>query len=84
MCMSSSKTCAAVCHRAEVNSISERLYYENVIRELGDSSEILYLSVANAALAHLPYLIALDHQSRQCSYTCSYQFVVLPCAKGSM
>lgn len=51
--------------RAEVNSISERLYYENVIRELGDSSEILYLSVANAALAHLPYLIALDHQSRQ-------------------
>ncbi|BDA50747.1 Sn1-specific diacylglycerol lipase alpha [Coccomyxa sp. Obi] len=50
--------------RAEVNSISERLYYENVIRELGDSSEILYLSVANAALAHLPYLIALDHQSR--------------------
>ena len=51
-------------NRADVNSLAERLYYENVIRELGDSSEIIYLSVANAALAHLPYLIALDHQSR--------------------
>lgn len=50
--------------RADVNSIYERLYYENVIAELGDSSELLYISVANAALANLPYLIALDHQSR--------------------
>ena len=48
-----------------MSSLAERLYYENVIRELGDSSEIIYLSVANAALAHLPYLIALDHQSRR-------------------
>ncbi len=48
-----------------MNSLVERLYYENVIRELGDSSEIIYLSVANAALSHLPYLIALDHQSRR-------------------
>ena len=42
----------------------ERLFYENVLTELGESSEIIYLSVANAALAHLPYLVALDHQSR--------------------
>ncbi|EIE20387.1 alpha/beta-hydrolase [Coccomyxa subellipsoidea C-169] len=54
-----------VLNRADVNSLVERLYYENVIRELGDSSEIIYLSVANAALSHLPYLIALDHQSRR-------------------
>jgi hypothetical protein len=40
------------------------MYYENVIAMLGDTSEILYISVANAALAHVPYLIALDHQSR--------------------
>ncbi len=44
------------------------MYYENVIRELGESSEILYISVANAALASLPYLIALDHQSRCIAY----------------
>ena len=50
--------------RAEVNSLYERLFYENVLTELGESSEIIYLSVANAALAHLPYLVALDHQSR--------------------
>ena len=47
-----------------MNSLYERLFYENVLTELGESSEIIYLSVANAALAHLPYLVALDHQSR--------------------
>ncbi len=51
--------------RAEVNSLYERLFFENVLTELGESSEVIYLSVANAALAHLPYLVALDHQSRQ-------------------
>ena len=50
--------------RADVSSIYERLYYEAVIDQLGDAAEILYVSVANAALAHLPYLIALDHASR--------------------
>ena len=47
-----------------MNSIYERLYYENVIAELVDRSKLLYISVANAAPANLPYLIALDHQSR--------------------
>ena len=51
--------------RAEVNGLYERLFYENVLTELGEGSEVIYLSVANAALAHLPYLVALDHQSRQ-------------------
>ena len=50
--------------RAEVGSLAERLYYEMVIAQLGDSAEVLYVSVANAALAHLPYLIALDHHTR--------------------
>lgn len=48
-----------------MNGLYERLFYENVLTELGESSEVIYLSVANAALAHLPYLVALDHQSRQ-------------------
>ena len=56
--------------RAEVNGLYERLFFENVLTELGESSEIIYLSVANAALAHLPYLVALDHQSRQGSPVC--------------
>ncbi len=47
-----------------MGSLAERLYYETVIAELGDSAEVLYVSVANAALAHLPYLIALDHHTR--------------------
>lgn len=51
-----------------MNSLYERLFYENVLTELGESSEIIYLSVANAALAHLPYLVALDHQSRYASF----------------
>ena len=50
--------------RAEMNGLYERLFFENVLTELGESSEVIYLSVANAALAHLPYLVALDHQSR--------------------
>ena len=48
-----------------MNSLYERLFFENVLTELGESSEVIYLSAANAALAHLPYLVALDHQSRQ-------------------
>ena len=47
-----------------MGSLAERLYYEMVIAQLGDSAEVLYVSVANAALAHLPYLIALDHHTR--------------------
>ena len=37
---------------------------EAIVAELGYDSELLYASVANAALAHLPYLIALDHHTR--------------------
>jgi len=58
--------------RAEVNGLYERLFYENVLTELGEGSEVIYLSVANAALAHLPYLVALDHQSRQAGLVLSY------------
>lgn len=57
-----------------MSSIYERLYYEAVIDQLGDAAEILYVSVANAALAHLPYLIALDHASR-----CSPVYMVACC-----
>lgn len=66
--------------RAEVNSLYERLFFENVLTELGESSEVIYLSVANAALAHLPYLVALDHQSRQAPPAGATN--VLPCSLG--
>ena len=61
-----------------MNSLYERLFFENVLTELGESSEVIYLSVANAALAHLPYLVALDHQSRQAPHQqCRHCNIVL-------
>lgn len=42
----------------------QRLFYEGVDQEVGRISELLYVSVENRALSHLPYIIALDHTSR--------------------
>ena len=42
----------------------QQLFFEGVKEELGQSSELLYVSVENQALSHLPYIIALDHTSR--------------------
>ena len=43
----------------------QQLFFEGVKEELGQSSELLYVSVENQALSHLPYIIALDHTSRR-------------------
>lgn len=33
-------------------------------QEMENMSELLYVSVENQALSHLPYIIALDHRSK--------------------
>ena len=47
-----------------MKELYQRLFYEGVEAEIGQASELLYVSVENQALSHLPYIIALDHTSR--------------------
>lgn len=42
----------------------QELFFQGVKEELGQASELLYVSVENQLLSHLPYIIALDHRSR--------------------
>eukprot|EP00884_Botryococcus_braunii_P011575 jgi/Botrbrau1/20418/Bobra.0006s0072.2 len=50
---------------AEIGALEERLFQEAVAQDLTrDSCELLYVSMANRFLSHLPYLIALDHTTR--------------------
>ncbi len=44
--------------------MAERLYYEGVVQELGRDCDLLYVCPSNSALAHLPYLVALDNATR--------------------
>ena len=62
-----------------MTELYERLFYEGVKQEIGEArgSELLYVSVENKALAHLPYIIALDHASR-----CDMQSNKMPYALG--
>lgn len=53
--------------RSKMKQLYQRLFYEGVREEIGRSSELLYVSVENQVLSHLPYIIALDHASRQAS-----------------
>lgn len=48
-----------------MKTLYQQLFYEGVKEEMGQSSELLYVSVENQLLSHLPYIIALDHTSRQ-------------------
>lgn len=50
--------------RSKMTLLYQQLFYQGVKEELGRSSELLYVSVQNQALSHLPYIIALDHTSR--------------------
>lgn len=43
----------------------EQLNYEAIKEEAGmDDSQLVYVSFSNQALAHLPYMVALDETSR--------------------
>ncbi|KAK9827307.1 hypothetical protein WJX81_002709 [Elliptochloris bilobata] len=48
----------------DARTVAERLYYEGVVQELGRDCDLLYVCPSNSALAHLPYLVALDHATR--------------------
>jgi len=48
-----------------MKTLYQQLFYEGVKEEMGQSSELLYVSVENQLLSHLPYIIALDHSSRR-------------------
>ena len=50
--------------RQDARTVAERLYYEGVVQELGRDCDLLYVCPSNSALAHLPYLVALDHATR--------------------
>ena len=42
----------------------ETLFYDKAGQNTEKTSELLYVSVENQALTHLPYIIALDHSSK--------------------
>jgi len=50
--------------REDATTVGERLYYEGVVQELGRDCDLLYVCPSNSALAHLPYLVALDNATR--------------------
>ena len=50
--------------REDAATVAERLYYEGVVQELGRDCDLLYVCPSNSALAHLPYLVALDNATR--------------------
>ena len=55
--------CAAC--RESKGGLYEQLNYEAIKEQAGmDDSQLVYVSFSNQALAHLPYMVALDEVSR--------------------
>lgn len=51
--------------RENKGDLYKQLNYEAVKEQAGmDDSELVYVSFSNQALAHLPYMVALDTASR--------------------
>lgn len=51
--------------RDNKGDLYEQLNYEAIKEQAGmDDSELVYVSFSNQALAHLPYMVALDAASR--------------------
>ena len=51
--------------RASQGNLYEQLNYEAIKEQSGmDDSQLVYVSFSNQALAHLPYMVALDETSR--------------------
>ena len=51
--------------RENKGDLYEQLNYEAIKEQAGmDDSELVYVSFSNQALAHLPYMVALDAASR--------------------
>ncbi len=49
----------------------EQLNYEAIKEQAGmDDSQLVYVSFSNEALAHLPYMVALDETSRWLQPSC--------------
>ena len=66
------------CARADATTVAERLYYEGVVQELGHDCDLLYVCPSNSALAHLPYLVALDNTTR-CATTRAWYACCVRC-----
>ena len=56
--------------REDATTVAERLYYEGVVQELGRDCDLLYVCPSNSALAHLPYLVALDNATQCAPHVC--------------
>ena len=51
--------------RGGQGDLYEQLNYEAIKEQAGmDDSQLVYVSFSNQALAHLPYMVALDESSR--------------------
>ena len=62
--LSRCKTLLAHCRDAQ-GGLYEQLNYEAIKEQAGmDDSQLVYVSFSNEALAHLPYMVALDEISR--------------------
>ncbi len=65
--------------------MAERLYYEGVVQELGHDCDLLYVCPSNSALAHLPYLVALDNATRCATKRAWYtRYVRYGCVQWSL
>lgn len=63
--------------RSKMKTLYHQLFFEGVKEEIGQTSELLYVSVENQALSHLPYIIALDHSSRYASLLAEFSNILL-------
>jgi len=62
--LSRCKTLLMPCRDAQ-GGLYEQLNYEAIKEQAGmDDSQLVYVSFSNVALAHLPYMVALDETSR--------------------
>jgi hypothetical protein len=58
------ETLLTQCRDAQ-GGLYEQLNYEAIKEQAGmDDSQLVYVSFSNEALAHLPYMVALDESSR--------------------
>ena len=65
--------------RGGQGDLYEQLNYEAIKEQAGmDDSQLVYVSFSNQALAHLPYMVALDETSRSAVLPCTATLLPAP------